>query len=697
MPTYAQAARPLTVSTPLGPDQLLMVGFTGREAISQSFLFRLELAAENRTEIAFEQLLGQKITVNLTLPDGSKRYFNGVCSRISQGEQDDTFTTYRAELVPQFWLLTRRAQSRIFQHLTVPDILKKVLTGVDVSYDIQGTFEPREYCVQYRETDFNFASRLMEEEGIYYFFEHSATGHKMVVANTPQSHLDMPGDSTVIYEVLEGGAREEDRIHAWEKVQELRSGKYTLWDHTFQLPHQHLDASKLIGDSVQVGTVTHQLKVGDNDKLEIYDYPGAYAQRFDGVDKSGGDQPSELQKIFKDNQRTVTLRMQQEALPGLLIRGTSTCGQFVSGYKFTLDRHFNANGPYVLTSVDHDGKVSNYRSDGSEFSYANSFTCIPAALPYRPQRTTPRPSVQGTQTAVVVGPAGEEIYCDKYGRIKVQFHWDRQGKHDENSSCWIRVSTTWAGKGWGSLQIPRIGQEVIVDFLEGDPDRPIVMGSVYNAETMPAGKLPDDRATSGMKSATYPGSKGFNQMFITDTKNKEMITVHAQKDMTTTIEHDDTLHIKNDETINVDGKHTETIVKDTTITIKTGNYVHDVQTGTAYAHVKGAVQEKFEDSQETIVKNGIHIASETAHYYLQTATSIQLHVGQSSIWMDSGGQIQIKGMNIVIDGKESVTVKGGNVTSIASATHEIQGSDVKSEATGNNVVKGAMVMLNPGG
>jgi type VI secretion system secreted protein VgrG len=696
MPTYVQANRPLTVSTPLGPDKLLMAGFTGREAISELFVFHVDLAAENRTDIPFDQLLGQKITVNQTLADGkTKRFFNGVCSRISQGERDDIFTAYRVELVPQFWLLTRRAQSRIFQHLTVPDILKKVLSSLDVTYAIQGSFEPREYCVQYRESDFNFASRLMEEEGIYYFFEHSATSHKMVVANTPQTHPDLPGDSKVIFENLEGGAREEDRIHTWEKVQELRSGKYTLWDHTFQLPHQHLEADKIIMDSVSVGSVTHKLKVADNDKLEIYDYPGAYAQRFDGVDKSGGDQPAALQKIFKDNARTVGLRMQQEALPSLLIRGTSTCGQFISGYKFTLDRHFNADGPYVLTSVEHDGKVTNYRSDGSEFSYDNKFTCIPFALPYRPQRNSPRPFIQGTQTAVVVGPAGEEIYCDKYGRIKAQFHWDRQGKRDENSSCWIRVSTTWAGKGWGFLQIPRIGQEVLVDFLEGDPDRPIVIGSVYNAATMPSGKLPDERATSGMKSATYPGSKGFNQVFITDTKDKEMITIHAQKDMTTTIEHDDTLHVKNDRMIVVDDKHTETIKNDTQITITDGNLTHNVATGTAKYHVQADLTEVYSANQKTTVNKNIQIMSETAYIHIQAATEIQLLVGASSLLMKSDGSIKLKGVNIGIDGSSQVNIHGGQVLSSADNAHNISGGSVVSEAQGTNTVKGATVLLNP--
>jgi type VI secretion system secreted protein VgrG len=344
--------------------------------------------------------------------------------RIGQGEQDKEFTHYRAEIVPSLFLLTRKAQSRIFQRLTVPDILKKVLVGFDVKYDIQGTFHPRDFCVQYRETDFNFASRLMEEEGIYYFFEHADGKHTMVVANTPAGHSDVPVQSTVIHESVTGGERPELRITAWQKVQEMRSGKYTLWDHSFELPHKHLEAEKVIQDSVSVGSVSHKLKVGGNEKLEIYDFPGEYAQRFDGVDKGGGDQPAELEKIFTDNQRTTAMRIEQEALESLQIEGQSTCRQFTSGQKFTLQRHFNADGAYVLTSVQHVFTVSSadFRSaTGVVSSYDNVFTCIPAALPFRPPRATPKPVVQGTQSAVVVGPAGEEIFPDKYSRVKVQF------------------------------------------------------------------------------------------------------------------------------------------------------------------------------------------------------------------------------------------------------------------------------------
>src|SRR5437899_5184407 len=419
---YTQQNRAMEVTTPVGTDKLLLIGFTGQESLSRLFNFHLDLIAENETDIAFDKLLGQKINVRLDLLNREKRYFSGICNRLSQGERDEVFTHYRMEVVPELWKLTKKAQSRIFQQMTVPDILKKVLAGLDVTYEIQGTFHPRDFCVQYRETDFNFVSRLMEEEGIYYFFKHSANGHQMVVANTAQSYPDLPGKSTITYEDVEGGTREEDRIYDWEKAQEWRSGKYTLWDHCFELPHKHLEAEANILESVQAGRVSHKLKVGGNDKFEIYDYPGEYAQRFDGIDRGGGDRAGDLQKIFQDNKRTTDIRIQEEAVPGLTIQGGSNCRHFVSGYKFTLQRHFNANGQYVLTTVGHSARQSgDYRSDGGDFHYSNSFTCVPAAVPFRPQRLTPKPVVQGTQTAIVVGHKGEEIFTDKYGRVKVQF------------------------------------------------------------------------------------------------------------------------------------------------------------------------------------------------------------------------------------------------------------------------------------
>ncbi|MGO9600240.1 MAG: type VI secretion system Vgr family protein, partial [Isosphaeraceae bacterium] len=617
------------------------------------------------------------------------------------------FTRYLAEIVPQLWLLTRKAQSRIFQQIAVPDILKQVLTGLSVDYELQGTYKPRDYCVQYRETDFNFASRLMEEEGIYYFFTHADGSHKMVVADTPMSHPDVPGATTAIYEVVEGGLRNEDRVQTWQKSQEIRSGKYTLRDQCFELPGQNLEAVKPTLDSVQVGTVSHKLKVAGNDKLELYDYPGGYAQRFDGVTPGGGDRASDIQNIFQDNERTVGLRMQQETTPALSITGKSTCRQFSAGHKFTLDRHFNANGVYVLTQVGHFATMGDTYTSGSDTSqiYENTFECIPSALPFRPARTTPRPTVEGTQTAVVVGSLPvEQIFTDKYGRVKVQFFWDRKGKFDADSSCWIRVATAWAGKGWGQINIPRIGHEVIVDFLEGDPDQPIIVGSVYNAENMPSKKLPEGKKTSGLVTRTNdPSVPGFNQMTCDDSDGKEMITIHGQYDMSTTIEHDQTLLVKNDRTDTVQGKHTETITKDTTITIVQGPYSHDVADNTATYHVSGDLTENYDsnqkttvgDTQSTTVKNKITIGSTDADIEINGKTQIKLISGGSSIVLKADGTIQISGKEITVSGTAKVQSGVGNqCVTCDPAQVAVSGAAIASSATGKHEITGAVVKIN---
>ena len=678
MATLSQAQRPLAITTPLGSDVLLLVGLTGQEALSQLFLFQLDLVAENAREVAFDKLLGQKITCTLVLPKGKKRYFSGICSRIGQGQRDDVLTAYHMDVVPQFWLLTRRAQSRIFQHLSVPDILKKVLDGLDVAFELQGTFQPRDFCVQYRESDFQFASRLMEEEGIYYFFKHSAGGHQMVVANTPQSHAALPDGSRVIYQPEAAGVPEEDRIREWEKAQELRSGKYTLWDHCFELPHKHLEASKTIQESLSAGQVNHKFKVGGNDRLEVFDYPGAYAQRFDGVDRGGGDQAADLQKIFEDNKRTVELRMQEEAVHGLVIRGASNCRHFATGYQFTLDRHFNANGPYVLTSIAHRGRLHNYRTGGDDFRYDNNFTCVPLALPFRPARSTPRPVVWGTQTAVVVGPSGEEIFTDKYGRVKVQFHWDRDGKNNADSSCWVRVATLWAGQKWGAIHIPRIGQEVVVAFEEGDPDRPIIVGSVYNAELMPPYQLPDNKTQSGLKSrsALKGGPADFNELRFEDKKDSEDVYFHAQKDFHRVVEHDDDLKVGNDQTIEVKNNRTENVKEgDEKVTIEKGDRTIIVQTGNDTHQIKQGNREvQIDMGNDTLT---IKMGDQTTKISLgksetEAMQSIELKVGQSSVKLDQTG-VTIQGLMITIEGQVQTQVTGVMTQINGSAMLQLQG------------------------
>jgi type VI secretion system secreted protein VgrG len=665
MPEYTQEHRPIAVFTPLGDDVLLLVGFRGQESISQLFHFQLDLLAKNSTPIPFDKLLGQPVAMRLNLPDGKARAIHGLCMRVSQGEQDFTFTAYRMEIVPQLWLLTRIARSRIFQQMTVPDILKKALQGIDVSFELQGAFHPRDFCVQYRETDFNFVSRLMEEEGIYYFFKHTTDGHHMVVANTPQSHSDLPNGSQILYEELTGGQREEDRIYEWEKTQELRSGKYTLWDHHFELPHRHLEAEKTTLDSVQVGRMSHKLQVGRNDQLEIYDWPGEYAQRFDGINPGGGERPADLQKIFEDNRRTVEIRMQQETLPSVLIRGGSNCRHLVAGHKFTLQRHFNADGQYVLTSVTHSARISgDYRSEqGGEFVYYNTFTAIPAALPFRPQRVTPKPIVQGTQTAVVVGPPGEEIFTDKYGRVKVQFHWDREGKADANSSCWIRVAQVWAGKRWGAMFLPRIGQEVIVAFEEGDPDQPIIIGSVYNAEQMPAylgqgpdGKHPHDPKLSGVKSNSTKGGQGFNELRFDDTKGKEQIFIHAERN----------------EDIRIKGALFETI---------TGEAPGE-ESGNAHFIVKKDRLTQIGGDEHYHVKGDLN-SQVDGTVSLTAGANVEEKVGMKHA-IDAGMEIHLKsGMTLVVEAGLQLTLKvGGNFIDIN---------------PGGVFIQGTMVMINSGG
>jgi type VI secretion system secreted protein VgrG len=665
MEPYLQADRALRVTTPLGDDVLLLTGFTGREAISQLFEFDLDLLAEKDRDVAFDAILGQKIGFALQIGHGISRYFSGCVSRFQQGERDGRFVRYKARIVPQFWLLTKRIQCRIFQHVSVPEILKQVLSGLDTAFEIQGEFAPRDYCVQYQESDFHFASRLMEEEGIYYYFVHGEDGHRMVIANTPQSHPELPQGGKLIFEEVTGGAeREDDRIYVWRKVQELRSGKVTLWDHSFELPHKHLEADKSIQETVQVGRVAHKLKVGPNNNLEIYDWPGGYAQRYDGVSRSGGDQANELQKIFQENARTAAIRMQQEAAQGLVIEGESTCQSLVSGYKFTLDRHFNGNGSYVLASVSHKVSMADsYATGTEEWSYENRFTCIPIELPYRPPRVTPVPVVYGTQTAVVVGPPGEEIYPDKYGRVKVQFHWDRQGGYDADSSCWVRVGSPCAGKNWGMVSIPRVGHEVIVAFEEGDPNQPVIVGAVYNADHMAPYALPGSKTQSTWKSRSYPGGGGFNEIRYEDKKGYEQVFMHCEKNMDLRVKNNRVGWIGYDDHLIVKRDKAECIERDRHLKI-TRDYVQE--TGRDFnLKVKGAKAVKVDGG--CYFKVDGNVAEEFGASHSEECT----------------GSYYLKAASIVIEADAGITLKvGGNCINITPAGIEIVGTMVRINSGG---------------
>ncbi len=656
MPTFTQDNRFMAVTTDLGKDALLLETFAGTEGISQLFQFKLGMFAESDTDVDFDKVLGKSITVKLQ--GDPVRYFNGIVCRLSQGHRvkaldtDALIVRFEAIMVPKFWLLTKSFQSRIYQQKSVPDILKDVMKDLDVSWEIQGTFEPRDYCVQYRESDFDFASRLMEEEGIYYFFKHTESGHQMVVGNTPQSHPDTPGPAQIRYEEIRGAAREDERISDWIKSQEVRTGKQTLRDHCFELT-DNLEASEPIVENLQAGTKTHKLKSAVNTDLENYDFPGRYAQRFDGIDPGGSERSGDLQKIFQDKDRTVKIRIQEEATPGLVVQGKSDCRLLTPGYKFTLAGHFDADGAYVTTRLEHKASLEGTYAPGerAEEVYSNTLYCIPAAQPFRPARKTPKARVEGTQTAVVVGPSGEDIFTDKYGRVKVQFFWDRKGQNDINSSCWVRVGTLWAGKQWGVIHIPRIGQEVIVAFEEGDPDQPIIVGSVYNADQMPPYTLPDNKTQSGLKSRStlQGGDEDFNELRFEDKKDSEEIYFHAQKDFNQVVENNQTLKIGKpgcDE-----GSQTIEVYKDRSETVKTGNHKTTVEQGNHEIKVS---------------------AGSSSH---EAAQSIELKVGGNSIKIDTSG-VTITAAAITIQGNATVDVKSPATTVSGDGTLTLKGGAV---------------------
>ncbi len=505
--------------------ELLVIGFSGREEISRLFSFQLSLLSEGG-DIDYARLVGTPAQLRFTHAN-STALVDGIVKSIGPAGRVGRSIRYRMELVPKLWLLTRAADVRIFQGDTAPEILATILDEGDLAssafFDLQReTYPSREYCVQYRETDFNFASRLMEEEGIYYFFKHTAAGHQMVLSDIPASHPDLPAVVPYSGHGAPPRVEGEERVITWQKEQELVSGKVTLWDHNFERPSEDLLVTAGKPES----------------KFELYDYPGEYAQRFDGI-------------------ATAEIRVQEEQAKSVVISGTSTCKSFRPGHKFTLVDHSESGfgGTYVLTSVQHLAVQTAGRETGTY--YANSFTCIPDSVVFRPERRTPQPKVYGAQTAVVVGPAGEEIHTDQYGRVKVQFHWDRQGQKDEHSSAWIRVAQLHASS---SIMIPRIGWEVLVDFLEGDPDRPIIIGSVYNREQLPPYALPGSKAVSAIGSDTTPGG-GTNELRFDDTAGAEELLIHGSKD--TRVVAEDTASVSAAESVTIATGANQILLDDT--------------------------------------------------------------------------------------------------------------------------------------
>jgi type VI secretion system secreted protein VgrG len=694
--------RYLYLTTPLGEDKLLLSGFTGEEGLNKLFQFELELLADNATSVDFEKLIGQKVSFGIQGTRQIARDMHGIVIELSQGKRDFNLTEFKMTIVPEVWKLTRKFRSRIFQHITIPELLKKIFEGFDVAYELQGTYELREYVTQYQESDFAFASRLMEEEGIFYLFKFTRGNHKLLIADTSQSHPDIPGDSKLIFETIEGGERDEERISQWRKAQMWDSGKYTLWDHKFELPHKHLEAEKIVKETVQVGKVSHKLKLAGNESLEVLEHPGRYALRFDGIDKGGSPDPSDLQKIFQDNKRTTDLRMQLTESGMIAMEAVSNCRQITAGHKFNMQRHFNGDGQYVITGVSHDAGEGGFRSQGPTDEgdhYGNTFSAQPFELPYRPTRDTARPTIGGPVTAVVVGPAGEEIFTDPYGRVKVKFMWD-PAADSTDTSCWARVATAWAGQNWGSIHIPRIGQEVIVAFENGDPDHPLVMGSVYNPDQMPPYPLPDHKTVSTTKSrSSKHGTKdNYNELRFEDLMGKEQVFFQAERDMDERVKAESREYVGGNRHLIVKKNQLESVEGNKNSTVS-GDYFFNTL-GTHNIHVKKKVVEGYDDEvHQEINGNYVHAAMKDELWNVIGNLKQRVMNGDHALTMTSGNtQLMNEKGNWALDvplGTIGVTGSSVSINGFTALSLQV-GSSCISITPASISISSPMVLINSG-
>ena len=662
---FTQTGRALRIDTPLGEDVLLLRAVSGHETISQLSRFQLDLLSEDDS-IKLEDLLGQNVTIHIEKADGV-RHFNGHISRFSQGTRDERFTHYQAEMVPWLWFLTRTADCRIFQNKTVPDIIQQIFKDLgftDFQLDLYGSFRKWDYCVQYRETDFNFVSRLMEEEGIYYYVTHDPAGgkHTLVLANDSAAHEPCPGQAKARCEQGTGGVDSEDRINEWRLEQEFRPSAWAHTDFNFETPSTNL-----------------MVTVKEEGKFEIYDYPGSYAKR-------------------KEGDELARARLQETVAFKNRASGASNCRCFGAGYLVEVTDHYrkDVNQKWLMTAVHHQvsmGSAYGASGGGDEFFYTNTFECIPSSVSFRASRSTPKPVVQGCQTAIVVGPAGEEIYTDKYGRVKVQFHWDREGKRNESSSCWVRVSHPWAGKGWGGIHIPRIGQEVIVDFLEGDPDQPIIIGRVYHAENMPPWGLPGKGVVSGVKSNSTKGGGGYNEISLDDTKGNELIQVHAQFDQDIKVEHDErtnvgrnrTESVGNDETITIGHDRTEKVGNNETITIGVNR---TEKVGANESITIGANRTESVGSNETVTVTLLRTHNVGVNDMLNVGAAQEVTVGGAQAITVGGARAKTIGAveTVNIGGMQSVSIGAAQKITVGAAQTSTIGADQSTTVGGGQTV-----------
>src|SRR5437016_13530775 len=687
-------ARLMQITTPLAEDVLLFQRLHVYEELSRPFEHQLTLLSAQK-DVNLDDVLGKPVSVQLGIPKGKFRYFSGYVTRFAQSGMVGRYYRYTATSRPWLWFLSRTADCRIFQEMTAPDIIKQVFADhptADFEFKLSASYRKWTYCVQYRETDFNFVSRLMEQEGIYYYFRHDKGRHTMVLVDSTSAHSPYGDYGTIPYIVPERVRRtDQEYIDSWEISREIQPGVYAKDNFDFERPSAVLLTKK---------NVSCQHNEAD---YEIYDFPGEYLQKADG-DQYAAVRMDELSTQFEIANAATNAR-------GLCVGATFTLSD---------QTRDDQNREYLVLGANYDLEFSAYEglSDPNPGTYQCSFRAMTTQQQFRPARTTPKPHVTGPQTAVVVGPAGDEIYTDKYGRAKVQFPWDRYGKKNENSSCWMRVSHPWAGKNWGMIAIPRIGQEVIVDFLEGDPDEPIITGRVYNAEQMPPYALPANMTQTGTKTRSTKGGdpSNFNEIRFEDKKGSEQLFIHAEKnqdieveqdethwvghDRDKTIDHDETTHVKHDRTESVDNNETitigvnrtESVGKNESISIgkdrteSVGNNesvavskdqalsVGKNQTlsvgGTRNADV-GKDESITVAKDQTVTISGNRTVSVDKDdklsvgkkLHIDAGDEIVLQTGSASIVLKNDGTITIKGNDITLDGSGNINIKASsNVT-----------------------------------
>jgi len=649
---YIQDNLKLQIATPLGPNKLLLRSLRGEEHISGLFQFNLEMVSEDNA-LDFQSIVGKAVTVTLNLADNTKHYFNGIVGRFVQEETNVRLTRYHAEIHPWLWLLTKTSDCRIFQNKSVPDIIKSIFSELgftDFRDDLKNSYTPREYCVQYNETAFNFVSRLMEDEGIFYFFEHSEDKHLLVLGDDADAHKPCPGleQKSIVFKQSLVDHSQDLVITRCLIEEQLVSDKCALDDFNFETPSTDL--------------IVEESDPSRDGKLRVYEYPGGF-----------------LKKDLGESRAKIRLDALEQ--PRKLIRGEGFVRAFVAGHKFQLKDHYrpDVNQEYALRSVTHAV---------TQESYVNSFEAFPVAIPFRPPRVSSKPRISGTQTAKVVGKSGEEIWTDKYGRVKVQFHWDQKGKNDETSSCWIRVDFGWAGKNWGGIFVPRIGQEVVVSYLEGDPDRPLITGAVYNGEQAVPYPLPNEQTKSTVKTNTSKGGAGFNEIRFEDKKDSEELYFHAQKDQNIVVEHDRAKKVLNNETNTIKKDRSTTIEEgNDTYVVAKGNRTFQVNTGSETYEVKGT---------RAVTVTGDETHTDKANFTQKVTGNYELKV-TGNLTIDVTGSVTIKsGMSMTHEAQMSMTNKAGmSLTNEAQLAITNKGQATNSvESGGVTTIKGAIVKIN---